>query len=130
MKCICRRQYIFIYTSLSSIRAYRHCVRGFEELFRHARGTLYPLADAGRTHREWSPAPSSRQCPPARPRTVSGSRVPYLTGDQRGIILAAARVGEVKVLYCEYPGGPDSMDWLLDGGIEAGGRTCRIRYGA
>jgi len=45
---------------------------------------------AGRTHREWSPAPNSRQCPPARPCTASGSRVSDLTGDQRGITQTAA----------------------------------------
>ena len=47
MKCIYRRQYICICIRLSSIRAYYHRVHGFEELFRHARSTLYPSQTPG-----------------------------------------------------------------------------------
>ena len=64
----------------------------------------------------WSPAPSSRQCLPARPRTVSRSQVPwaYRWPAWNCPNHRAALVDEAKALYCEYLGAPDSMDRLLD----------------
>ena len=111
MKCICRRQYICIYTRLSSIGAYRHCVRGFEEMFKHARGPLYLLTDR-RADAPWmvpgTVFPAVPTCTASYSIRVSGP-LPYQWPAWNYSNRRPALVGEARALYCEYPTAPDSM---------------------
>ena len=112
MKCIYRRQSICIYTSLSSIGAYRHCVRGFGGQFRHARVPHHPLADR-RTDAPWmvpgTEFPAVPTCTASYSIRVSGP-LPYRWPAWNYSDRRSALVDEARALYCEYPTTPGSMD--------------------
>ena len=91
-----------------------HCVRGFEELFRHARSLLYPLADR-RADAPWMDPgtvfPAVPTCTAPYSILIPGPlTLPYRWPAWNYPDSRTALVDEARALYCEYPTAPDSMD--------------------